>query len=302
MFSLPQSLRHAVLRCLREGAILVCLTAAMLVVFHVVNRIRTAEVADAATIQRATLEISDRPIVTAGKPLTISGIDLPQGTYTAGIITSPVCQFCVNSVPFHKRLVSAAKEAGVPLWVAMPSVRPKAAYRTSWFDDKLIVDWRDISRRFQGTPSVVLVGPNSVVRKVWVGQLDEDKEEEVIAAIRFPSRTTATPRVLPDGEAVLTRKDYRAAIERSGTCLINTAERIVFNQDHEPGEVNIPLQELWQRANRDLNKDSLNIVDCTTLDDVLCAAIVGRLRKMGFRAAAADLGAVEHENYVKENQ
>jgi rhodanese-related sulfurtransferase len=230
----------------------------------------------------------------AGKLLGVHGQDISRHAYTLIVVTSPGCQFCANSAPFHRRVLAAARNARFPLLVAVP----KSSSTDKFLEEKGLqgaprVGWHDLTRRFKGTPSIVLVDSGGVIRSVWLGQLQKEKELEVLSAIRDPGHATMPMRMLTDGEQMLTKAKLDALSSEVRTTVISVQERDAFSREHPPGAINIPLEELGMRARRELSKDGLNVVDCSSLADPVCSITVEQLRKKGFKTSAVDLGRAD---------
>ncbi|HEU5235329.1 MAG TPA: hypothetical protein VFU50_20905 [Terriglobales bacterium] len=95
------------------------------------------------------------------------------------------CHFCTDSAPFFKRL-SAAASGNVKLVAVLPqTVNDSRAYLT-----KLGVHVDDVVQEqlstvgISGTPTLLLVDKNGVVKNVWVGKLPPEREAEVLSVIQ----------------------------------------------------------------------------------------------------------------------
>jgi rhodanese-related sulfurtransferase len=241
----------------------------------------------AAEAKRA---LAGRPPMMVGKRLAIKGVNLDRYRYSLFVITSPSCQFCIHSVPFHRRLLETSRNGGIPMWIVVPTANSTRRFLSrAGLQDAPAANWLDLSRRFQSVPSVVLVDSNGLIRRIWEGELRSEEESALLAAMRDPSSVTVPRRKLISGEAMLTEADLHA-VSSDGTTVINPQEREAFRVEHPDGAVNIPLPELAMRAERDLWKDRLNVLDCSVLPAAVCSIAVDHLRKKGFRAAAVDFG------------
>jgi hypothetical protein len=280
---------RAVFSLAKEFAIIIVTAAIILAGYYGVRRWTGRQAAHEA---ESSARLSDRPAMLVGRQLTVQGLVGSRVAYGVIIVTSPHCVFSINSASFHRRLISAARDARMPLWIAAPRSDATTRFlREQKLETAAIVDWRDLSRRSRGTPSVILVDESAVVRRMWVGQLREEEEYEVLAAIADPAHAyqAAPIRKLTSGEMMLTTAQVTGLSADHRPLVISIAERQEFVKEHPIGAINIPLRELSQRADRDLSKERLNVIDCSEIDDMVCALTVDDLRKQGFRVAAADL-------------
>jgi hypothetical protein len=165
---------------------------------------------DGRGIEDVRSAIAGRPLLLPGKRLTVRGFDLAKHPYSFLIVTSPGCAYCVNSAPFHRTLVAAARERRIPLFVVIPGARGDSSFlSSSGLHNAEVIRWEDLSRRPNATPSVVLVNAGGVIRRIWDGELARDGQSEVLAAIRDPSRVTSPLRKLTSGESMLTPGSLR---------------------------------------------------------------------------------------------
>lgn len=280
-------------RALREAAYTVGATGVIICAFLVVRVWTQGREEDASTAQAARA-ISDRPAMIVGERLTVSGAEVGRSASSLLIVTSPSCQFCVSSAAFHRRLVEASQKSAIPVWIVVPTSGSARRFLSTFgLQNARTITWRDLSRRFLGVPSVVLVDSNGVIRRIWVGELRPQDESEVLAAVRDPHGVTPPRRRMTSGELILTRADLRTSSTVQGATVISILEREQFRQEHPPGSINIPLAELGMRAERDLRRDQMNVVDCSAIADAVCSMAVEHLRKKGFRTAAVDFGGLD---------
>lgn len=115
---------------------------------------------------------------------------IPAGSERALVVAlSPTCHFCTESMPFYKKLVDQRNQSGSPVKViaAVPSQAAQAEESKMLSsagvqpDAVVTVNFRDI--KVPGTPTILLVDNKGEVLDVWVGKLDEDREEEVLETL-----------------------------------------------------------------------------------------------------------------------
>jgi thioredoxin-related protein len=130
------------------------------------------------------------PSVEKGERLEALQAALPAGAdRTLVLAVSPQCHFCTESMPFYKRVVDERNKKGsaVKVVVAVPADEAREAEQKHLTDagvqsDALVtLDFSSI--KVPGTPTLLLVDKQGKVLDVWVGKLDKNGEEDVIAAL-----------------------------------------------------------------------------------------------------------------------
>jgi hypothetical protein len=94
------------------------------------------------------------------------------------------CRYCEASFDFYKRLRAA--KPSTKLIVAGPasvdSLKRYVAERGLQTD--LVVSAGAPTIKIAGTPTLIVIGPDRVVRSVWRGQLDKDREQQLLDQLR----------------------------------------------------------------------------------------------------------------------
>lgn len=118
---------------------------------------------------------------------------LPAGSErTLVMAVAPGCHFCDESLPFYKKLIDERNQKGSALKVvaAVPAQNPeetKKAEETKFAgagvspDAMVNIDFSTI--KVPGTPTLLLVDNQGKVLDVWVGKLDPQGEEAVLALL-----------------------------------------------------------------------------------------------------------------------
>lgn len=125
------------------------------------------------------------PHVAVGNQVTVPGLDWRAAGSTLVLALRPDCHFCSDSAPFYRRLAAAVSDRPIQLTALFPeSVETGADYLQS-----LGVEVTNVRRgsfeslRIPGTPTLMLVDAEGVVRNVWLGKLPVDTEREVLDAV-----------------------------------------------------------------------------------------------------------------------
>lgn len=120
-----------------------------------------------------------------GITLPSTVIDWSKGEKNLLFFLSSRCGFCIQSAPFYKRLTNEAKKSGSGLRTfALFNVEDEGAdeYIRKFelnFDEIKTVDFKEF--KISATPTILEVGSDGNVRKVWIGKLDSASEGQVIS-------------------------------------------------------------------------------------------------------------------------
>jgi rhodanese-related sulfurtransferase len=142
-----------------------------------------------------------------------------------------------------------------------------------------------------GVPTIVLVNPDGVVQRFWGGTLGPEDQEAVLAMVRDPGRGAGSRARLPNGDTFVSEGELAALLNRKQAIVLSIGERGEYKWFGAQWAVNIPLGELSLRAERDLKKEKITLVDCAGVADIVCAVAVDFLKSQGFRTGALDFDA-----------
>lgn len=122
--------------------------------------------------------------VIASLNLSQLGIDWSRNKQTLVMVLSNQCHFCTESAPFYRKLTEIKN--GTRLIAILPQDRDSArAYLERLgvsVDEMLQSDLSNMGVR--GTPTLVLVKNDGVVRDTWLGKLSPQDEEKLIGLLR----------------------------------------------------------------------------------------------------------------------
>ena len=234
-------------------------------------------------IQDVKHNISSMPIVTPGRILANKRAGALSSQWAMVLFTSPDCGYCQRSADFHRRLIDEARSRSLPLVVAVPRVKEAAKFLSKLNRQRIDAEsWEDLTLRADGTPSLVLIGPGGAVRKVWLGLLSAEREQAVLRAIGNPSQVSVAVRSLPSGELMLTSDQLERLRAQRPVTILYAGEREGFVANATSGAINIPLDELSVRAEAELNRSEVQVLDCVALNDNVCFAARRTLIDLGF--------------------
>lgn len=129
---------------------------------------------------------TDQPSeVSPGVRIPLTGVDWKAGQKTLLLVVSNQCHFCSESAAFYRRLAAGAAARDVHLIALLPQpVSDGREYMKSL--DVPIQDVRQVEMQtlnVRGTPTLVLVDQEGIVRNVWRGKLPAEKESEVMTLL-----------------------------------------------------------------------------------------------------------------------
>ena len=95
------------------------------------------------------------------------------------------CHFCTESAGFYRELSLQCHQRHVPIIAVLPQeIAASQSYLASegvTVDEVRQAQLSDL--RVDGTPTLVIVDGNGIVKKVWYGKLPSNKEKEVLDEI-----------------------------------------------------------------------------------------------------------------------
>lgn len=119
-----------------------------------------------------------------GDKLSLTGVDWHGNGNTLVVALSPGCDSCSESAPFYRRL-----SAELPR-LHMTAIFTQTVEEGREYLRSLDVDISDVRQgsfhqlKIRGTPTMILLDQQGVVRNVWLGRPLPQKEQEVIETIR----------------------------------------------------------------------------------------------------------------------
>lgn len=119
-----------------------------------------------------------------GTKVALTGVDWSKTGQTLVLVVSDTCHFCTESAGFYQRLAEQkAKQAGTRLI----AVLPQDVSRGQAYMSKLGVAVDEVQQSplnalgVSGTPTLLLVDNQGIVKESWLGKLPPDKETEVLS-------------------------------------------------------------------------------------------------------------------------
>lgn len=241
----------------------------------------------AAKAKRVTA--STKPNVEDGAPISLEGFDFNKSPISLIVVTSPTCKYCQASKSFHANILKIADSNQVPVFFAVPSGRDAQKYLGELgVPSTKIKEYQQLNLSVAGTPTIIGVDNSSHVKAVWSGLATPEDEDEIVEMVkrRTFAITSHTSRIdAPNFQpADLTKMKTNTNLE---VLDIRERDRVQPAAD----EMNIPLEELQFRASRELDKNRLQVVNCTNVLWGECKSAVDHLKKLHFDAATVGAGS-----------
>ena len=164
-----------------------------------------AAIAIAAQVGFHLFERWDRRVGGGGKPAEIRRpteyrpgdtvpanpkLELAGAEQTLILFVRSGCRYCTASMPFYRQLAEAARHQAGGVRLVAVSHEPREILARYLEEHQVRVDSAvSLSPaelrhfRVNGTPTLLLVTRKQVVRKAWIGQLNEPQQRQVFASI-----------------------------------------------------------------------------------------------------------------------
>lgn len=120
------------------------------------------------------------PRITKGERLNVPNVDWQQNKKSLVFFLMKDCKYCKSSAPFYRQLIEEAAKRNVK-WLA---VLPNSVEESRQYLQELDLPIEDVqtgslsSYKIPGTPSVLFVDRQGIVKSVWIG-VDPGREKEM---------------------------------------------------------------------------------------------------------------------------
>lgn len=119
-----------------------------------------------------------------GQSLELAGVAW-QTDRSLVLVLSANCRFCTASSPFYRNVITATKATGVTTIAVFPqSVLEGERYlATAGITVDRVISLEPAAIGATGTPTLLIVGKTGRVDSMWVGQLSQTAEQEVLKGV-----------------------------------------------------------------------------------------------------------------------
>lgn len=126
------------------------------------------------------------PRITKGERLDASNVDWEGNKKTLVFFLAKDCTYCISSAPFHRQLIEDAAKRNVKRLAIFPnSIEEARQYINSLSLPIDNVQTGSLpSYKIPGTPSVLFVDHQGIVRSVWIGAVpgqEQQMRDELVA-------------------------------------------------------------------------------------------------------------------------
>jgi hypothetical protein len=136
---------------------------------------------------------TSEPFFQIGRSLPVTGLQYSDANANVVLALSSDCQFCSASAPFYRRLLTLTSGRNDLKFTAI--FRQPASEASNYLTsmkvptDRINVLGSSLSfpGKAVGTPTLLVVGNDGIVRKAWVGKLSHNQELEVLATLSIPT-------------------------------------------------------------------------------------------------------------------
>ncbi|MGB7925746.1 MAG: redoxin family protein [Pyrinomonadaceae bacterium] len=124
--------------------------------------------------------------VPVGSKVSLPGVDWAGHNQTLLVVLQKGCRYCSESAPFYQRLVKETDGRNLHL----VAVLPQTTDESKQYLNELGVPIADIKQAtldslgVGGTPTLILVDNQGVVKNAWVGKLNADNEAGVLRQLQ----------------------------------------------------------------------------------------------------------------------
>ncbi|MBX9599505.1 MAG: hypothetical protein K2X35_00820 [Bryobacteraceae bacterium] len=200
------------------------------------------------------------------------------------------CRYCMASAEFHRTLVKLAQAAKVPTKVFVPTTGQIAKVsQLLEVDAGVVREWGGLSVSPGATPTLAALDHNGKTTALWVGRLPENVEE-VVRRWVVDGRVVAAAAVsLPGAVRDYSWQEYQKLRASQKVNLIDPRER--EDVDETSQALVMPLDEITFRAASELDRTTLQFVDCRRIPGSLCGSAAGKLVAHGLEVATIGAGS-----------
>jgi rhodanese-related sulfurtransferase/glutaredoxin len=219
-----------------------------------------------------------------GERLSLSGANWAGAARILVIALSSRCPHCQASLPFYRQLSRLAADKGNRLRLAAVGSQPtqdiESYLRAGGVraDEVHQVDFSRIG--VTGVPTLILAGRDGMVAGVWVGELSQSREADVIA--RINGVTNPGPPADASSEYLDESALNRLREQGVDMVILDIRDRSSYASAHRADSTNIPYDEVETRARIEISHRSKVVVDCEQIPGEFCETTAGTLRNLGY--------------------
>jgi rhodanese-related sulfurtransferase len=182
---------------------------------------------------------------------------------------------------FLEKLVEWCRRHDLPVYLAPRAARPSAwPFSASDSDGVLTLEESQLGAKAAHLPAIIVVDCSGRVLRLWSGPRATSLATDILQYLA-KEFAWANPRLQQLADRQLAELGAHGDF-----ILLDVRERSSFTAGHLRGALNIPYLELALRAPVELNRQQLQVVDCSRIPVGLCDAMLHALRQQGFQAVS----------------
>jgi peroxiredoxin len=133
------------------------------------------------------------PRINAGERLSVPNIDWQQNQKSLVFFLKKDCPYCTTSAPFYRQLIDEASKRSVKSVAVLPNSADEARKYLQYLElpiKDVHTDAPLASYKISGTPTVLFVDSQGIVRSAWFGaQTEREKEMRDKLVTLFDEKT-----------------------------------------------------------------------------------------------------------------
>lgn len=218
--------------------------------------------------------VTPAPAITRGTKLTSLNIKQTVTEQVLLLALSSQCHFCSESAPLYRRITQEVVGKGIRVVALLPQSEDEGReYLKSLrvaVDEVRQVNLLALS--IYTTPTVLLLDRDGAVDDLWTGKLSTNMESTLLDRLRNNSKFVKP--VEAHFPQILASELRDAGTAKKPFTIVDVDSRAEFQQEHIPGAINIPVDELEVRSEDELRDAARIVVYCRCSSD---GAAVGAL-------------------------
>lgn len=249
---------------------------------------------------------SNEPVqkIEIGQKFDIPDVNWNQNGKTIMLAVKQDCSHCTASAAFFRQIVDEASKA---------NVKVEAVSSDSKEDSKIYLAGLNISIQnvhqiplrkngFIGTPTLVFVDQDGIVKDMWVGRIDSENSATVLNKLKvFMSSEISENQTSSDNNTdfsstknPIALTDLKASLENPNeVLLIDIDSREEFKTLHIPNAKNIPNDEIVTRASREIPKNKQIVFYGRCPKDSFSSFSQEQLNKLGYSNVSFLVGGLK---------
>lgn len=123
---------------------------------------------------------SSLPRITAGERLNVPNVDWEQNKKSLVFFLKKDCVYCTSSAPFYRQLIEGASKRNVTSLAILPNSVDEARKYLQYLElpiENIQTGLPLSSYKISGTPTVLFVDNQGIVRSAWFGAQPEREKE-----------------------------------------------------------------------------------------------------------------------------